>query len=69
MRIPEHRYAVFSHTEHISTIRRTITAIWNQWLPQSGLKVADAPSFERYDEKFDPATGNGGLEIWVPVKD
>jgi hypothetical protein len=25
--------------------------------------VADAPNFERYDEKFDPVTGNGGLEI------
>ena len=35
----------------------------------SWLKVADAPNFERYDDKFDPATGNGGLEIWVPVKD
>jgi AraC family transcriptional regulator len=69
VRIPEQRYVVFSHTEHISTIRRTITAIWNQWLPQSGLKVADAPNFERYDDKFDPSTGNGGLEIWVPVKD
>jgi AraC family transcriptional regulator len=29
--------------------------------------VADAPNFERYEETFDPATGNGGLEIWVPV--
>jgi len=68
VRIPEQRYVVFSHTEHISTIRRTVTAIWNQWLPQSGLKVADAPNFERYDEKFDSTTGNGGLEIWVPVQ-
>ena len=67
MRIPEQRYAVFTHTEHVSTIRRTVNAIWNQWLPASGLKAADAPNFERYDEKFDPATGNGGLEIWVPV--
>mgnify|MGYP003409082453 CR=1 FL=1 len=39
------------------------------WLPISGMKAADAPSFERYDEKFDPATGNGGLEIWVPVRE
>jgi AraC family transcriptional regulator len=69
VRIPEQRYVVFTHSEHISTIRRTVSAIWNQWLPQSGLKVADAPNFERYDEKFDPATGNGGLEIWVPVKE
>jgi AraC family transcriptional regulator len=68
VRIPEQRYAVFSHKEHISTIRRTISTIWNHWLPASGHKLADAPSFERYDENFDSVTGNGGLEIWVPIK-
>jgi len=69
VRIPEQRYAVFSHREHISTIRRTVNTIWNHWLPASGLKAADAPNFERYDEKFNPLTGDGGLEIWVPVKE
>jgi AraC family transcriptional regulator len=69
VRIPEQKYAMFSHREHISTIRRTVNTIWNHWLPASGLKAADAPSFERYDENFDSLTGNGGLEIWVPVKE
>ena len=69
IRIPEQRYAVFTHADHVASIRRTVNAIWNQWLPASGLKAADAPNFERYDEKFDPATGNGGLEIWIPVRD
>ncbi len=69
VRIPEQRYAIFTHADHISTIRRTVNTIWNHWLPASGLKAADAPSFERYDENFDPLTGNGGLEIWVPVKE
>jgi AraC family transcriptional regulator len=69
VRIPEQRYAVFTHADHISTIRRTVNTIWNHWLPASGLKAADAPSFERYDERFDPLTGNGGLEIWVPVRE
>ena len=69
VRIPEQRYAVFTHSEHISTIRRTVNTIWNHWLPASGMKAADAPSFERYDENFDPATGNGGLEIWIPVRE
>lgn len=69
VRIPEARYAVFTHRDHISTIRRTVNTIWNHWLPASGLKAADAPNFERYDENFDPLTGDGGLEIWVPVKD
>jgi AraC family transcriptional regulator len=69
VRIPEQRYAVFTHREHISTIRRTVNTIWNHWLPASGLKAADAPFFERYDENFDPLTGNGGLEIWIPVRE
>ncbi|MBP0113535.1 MULTISPECIES: AraC family transcriptional regulator [Bradyrhizobium] len=69
IRIPEQRYAVFSHKDHVASIRRTVNTIWNQWLPASGFKAADAPNFERYDEKFDPATGNGGFEIWVPVKE
>ena len=69
VRIPGQKYAVFAHDEHISTIRHTVNTIWNHWLPSSALKVADAPNFERYDENFDPLTGIGGLEIWVPVKD
>ena len=69
VRIPEQKYAIFTHTEHISTIRRTVNTIWNHWLPVSGFKAADAPNFERYDEKFDPLTGNGGLEIWIPVRE
>ena len=69
VRIPEQKYAVFTHGDHISTIRRTVNTIWNQWLPASGMKAADAPFFERYDENFDPLTGDGGLEIWIPVRD
>ena len=68
VRIGEQRYAVFTHRDHVSTIRRTINTIWNSWLPASNFKAADAPTFERYDEKFDPLTGNGGFEIWVPVR-
>ena len=69
VRIPEQKYAVFTHGDHISSIRRTVNTIWNQWLPASGMKAADAPFFERYDENFDPLTGDGGLEIWIPVRD
>ncbi|PJG51550.1 AraC family transcriptional regulator [Bradyrhizobium forestalis] len=69
IRIPEQRYAVFRHSDHVASIRRTVNTIWNQWLPASGLRAADAPNFERYDETFDPATGNGGFEIWLPVRE
>ncbi|TIN58627.1 MAG: AraC family transcriptional regulator, partial [Mesorhizobium sp.] len=30
--------------------------------------IADAPEFERYGPEFDPRSGKGGLEIWIPVK-
>jgi predicted transcriptional regulator YdeE len=39
----------------------------NSWPPQSGYQAADAPGLERYDEKFNPETGLGGFEIWIPV--
>jgi AraC family transcriptional regulator len=68
VRIPAKRYAVFSHRDHISRIRATVYTIWNKWLPASGHEHADAPDFERYDERFDPRTGTGTVEIWLPVR-
>src|SRR5258708_8120058 len=69
VRIPEQRYDDFTHSDHISTIRRTVNTISNHWLPASCLKAADAPNFERYAENSDPLTGNAGLELWGPVRD
>ncbi len=68
VRVAPQRYAVFTHRGHISTIRGTWNSIWNEWMPASGHERADAPDFERYGENFDPLTGHGGLEIWIPVK-
>jgi AraC family transcriptional regulator len=59
---------VFSHRDHISTIRVSHAAIWTKWLPESGHEVADAPTFEQYGEEFDPLTGNGLVDIWLPIK-
>lgn len=67
LRIPAQRYAVFQHREHVSAIRSTCVAIWNRWLPESGHKAVDAPFFERYGAAFDPRTGMGGAEIWIPI--
>ena len=43
-------------------------AIMNSWLPAAGLKIAEAPMIEHYGPGFDGRTGNGGIEIWVPVQ-
>jgi AraC family transcriptional regulator len=72
LRIAAQRYAVFTHRQHISEIRRTWYTIWNKWLPQlasdEGIEALDAPDLERYGEEFDGRTGLGELEIWIPVK-
>ncbi len=68
VRVPANRYAVFTHSGHISAIRSTWYTIWNKWLPKSGHRLADAPDFERYGAEFDARTGRGDVEIWVPIK-
>jgi AraC family transcriptional regulator len=68
VRIPAQEYAVFTHRDHISTIRSTWATIWNKWLPESGRQVADAPNFELYGEDFDSVTGRGLVEIWLPLQ-
>lgn len=68
IRIPPQRYAVFATTDHISMIRRITNTVWSKWLPASGHQAADAPHFELYPESFDPVTGNGGYELWIPIK-
>ncbi len=67
VRIPAQRYAVFTHRDHVSRLRATVYTIWNKWLPSSGHEHADAPDFELYS-RFDPRTGLGTIEIWLPIK-
>lgn len=66
-RVPEQLYAVFEHRGHVTAIKQTYAAIWRDWLPKSGRKPADGPALERMDQRFDPATGMGLLEIWLPL--
>lgn len=68
LRIPAQRYAVFAHDGHISEIRNVIQAAFGEGLPKAGLEMADAPSLEKYGKDFDAISGNGGYEIWIPVK-
>lgn len=63
---PQH-YLVFSHPGHVANVRDTCDAIWSDWLPASDRSVIEAPWIEKYGESFNPMTGEGGLEIWIPV--
>ena len=64
MRVPEQRYAVFTLDGPLSGLQNLWGSIWKEWLPASGLRPANTPDFERYDERFDPKTRSGIVEIW-----
>ncbi|MGE0597508.1 MAG: GyrI-like domain-containing protein [Hyphomonadaceae bacterium] len=72
------KFAKFAHDGDVTTIRNTIDAILSQWLPSSGqthfaqgqrADVTIVPDFiERYGPGYDPKTGRGDIEVWLPVK-
>ena len=66
--IPAARYAIFEHGDHISKIRGTYEAIFDHGLADAGLRYAEGYEVERYDERFDARTGQGVVEIWIPVE-
>lgn len=61
-------YAVFFVEDHISLCGAAWAHIFARALPEAGLKVAMTPQFEFYDQRFDPITGLGGYEIWIPIE-
>jgi AraC family transcriptional regulator len=72
--VSPHRYAIFVHPDHVSNISRTVDLIFHSWLPASGHLFDHTPQdglafFERYGENFDPRSGTGDIQIWVPLKE
>jgi AraC family transcriptional regulator len=70
--IPRQTYAVFTHhfrsTAHHEELQPTIRWIWGTWLPASGYGSVPAPDFERYPPGFQPATADGSIELYLPVR-
>lgn len=66
--LPAGRYAVFTHAGHVSELPIMLDTLWGQWAPDCGLDIAASPSFELYTQEFNPDTGRGGMEFWVPLK-
>jgi len=69
VKIPRKTYAVFSHTGHISNLHLMWQAIFSEWLPVSGCTLEEEPNFEVYTDRFDPRSGTGLVEIWIPLKE
>ncbi len=68
LEITPRSYAVFDHVLHIAKIPETYRAIWDEALLQTGRKAVFAPVIERHKPAFNPRTGEGGVEIWMPLE-
>jgi AraC family transcriptional regulator len=66
--IPANTYAVLTHRGHVSRLPDTVKHVWGHWLPASGHRHVSAPDFERYDlARWDPSTGDGEIDLYVPI--
>jgi uncharacterized protein YndB with AHSA1/START domain/predicted transcriptional regulator YdeE len=63
VRLPEQSYAVYEHHGHVRTLCHTMAAIGEQISAGEPLQI-----LERYGADFDPLTGAGRIEIWVPLQ-
>lgn len=66
--IPVSKYAVFTHKGSLKTLNDTFNHIYHIWLPSSGAELAGSFGFELYDERFNPASDDSEIDIYVPVK-
>jgi len=70
MTLPAGTYARFKHEGHISKIRATCEAVYDNGLPRLG-REPDTRWFsfaEYYGPDFEPSTGEGTVEIWAKLK-
>lgn len=70
--VPEQRYAIFQHRDHVSELRPALHTIFSQSLPELKLSPKKrAPGrpilLERYADSFNLKTGWGYIEVWVPL--
>lgn len=70
VQVPAQTWAIFQHHGHVNGIPATVDAAFRTWLPASGRTVGAFPDvLEFYGEDFDPETGLGRVEIWLPLAD
>lgn len=67
--VPAGRYVVVTHRGPYSELHTTYRWLYRDWLPRSGLQLADAPCFEEYlNSPQSTAPKDLLTEIWTPVR-
>ncbi len=66
--VPAGTFVVFPYPGHISALPATWRTIWSDWFPASGYQPTHGSCVEQYSSEFNPATGTGGIELWIPIQ-
>ena len=68
LRIAATRYAVFRHSGNVISIHETVREAFHAFGPQfERRRAAGVELLERYGEAFDPESGEGGVDILIPL--
>ncbi len=62
------KYARFATTAHISRMQAGWEEIYGDWLKRPAYPWRPGAAIEFYPPEFNGITGEGGWEIWLPVK-
>ncbi|RED48144.1 AraC family transcriptional regulator [Aestuariispira insulae] len=69
--LPARTYAVFTHKvtspDVPAGMKVTMQYIWGTWLPNSDYRYTGDPDFELTDDRFDPESLSGEIDIYIPV--
>ncbi len=61
-------YAVFTHQGSTDDLGETYQYIFGTYFPRSGRRLADAPDFELYDQRFRPEDPDSEMDIYIPIE-
>lgn len=71
VKIPRLNCAIFRHGGHVAEVGAVCNSIYQDWLSRTDHKPAEGAiqMIEHYPASFNPMTGEGGFEIWLPLAD
>lgn len=68
IKVPGNKYAVFKIDSIIEDVGKTVREIYNKWLPEAQLELADNYDFEYYNEGFKPDDKDSKINFYIPIK-
>ena len=66
--VPAATYLVFTHTGSTELFPQSMDYIFNKWWSKNSYEHTHTPELEIYDERFDPETNSGEIDICIPIK-